>query len=83
MTSATATEVKARFGAFMEKARHEPVVVEKTHRRYVVIVNADEYDRLRAMEDAHWAALACEAERSGFIGTNAAVAMLRTAAMPD
>ncbi|MBM3493513.1 MAG: type II toxin-antitoxin system Phd/YefM family antitoxin [Armatimonadetes bacterium] len=79
MTSVTATEAKARFGEYMEKARHEPVVVNKTGRRYVVMISAEEHDRLQALEDAYWAARAAEAERGGFIGADAAAGMLRRA----
>ena len=52
----------------MEKARHEPVAVEKTGRKYVVMINYEEFERLRALEDWHWAMAAAGAEKSGFIG---------------
>ena len=66
--TATATEVKNRFGEFMEKARDEPVTVKKTGRDYVVIVNKDEFERLQRFEDSYWAALADEAAKGGFLG---------------
>ena len=65
--NATATEVKNRFGEFMDKAQKEPVTVEKTGRRYAVLIGYDEYERLRALEDAIWGERAREAEKSGFI----------------
>jgi len=73
---ASATEVKNRFGEFMEKARHEPVMVEKTGRKYVVIMNHEEFERLRALEDQHWAAAAAAAEKSGFIGQEETMKLL-------
>ena len=65
---ATATDVKNRFGEYMDKAQQEPVTVEKTGRRYAVLLGFDEYQRLIALEDAYWAAAAAQAERSGFVG---------------
>ena len=73
---ASATEVKNRFGEFMEKARHEPVMVEKTGRKYVVMVNHEEFERLQALEDQHWAMAAAEAEKSGFIGQEETMKLL-------
>ena len=54
----SATEVKIRFGEFMDKAQREPVTVEKTGRSYAVLLGYDEYQRLLALEDALWAAKA-------------------------
>lgn len=74
---ATATDVKNRFGEFMERAQHEPVTVEKTGRSYAVLMSHQEYERLRALEDAYWAALAAQAEQSGYVGSDAAMALLK------
>ena len=65
MTRATATEVKNRFGEFMEKARREPVKVQKSGRDYVVILDNDEYERLEAESDRYWGELAKAAQKSG------------------
>jgi prevent-host-death family protein len=83
MTSVTATEAKARFGEYMEMARHEPVVVSKTGRRYIVMISAEEHDRLRMLDDAYWAARAAEAEAGGYVGAEAAAGMLRRATERD
>lgn len=74
--NATATEVKNRFGEFMDRAQREPVTVEKTGRSYAVLIGFDEYQRLLALEDAHWGHRAIEAERSGFIGSDEAQKLL-------
>jgi len=79
VTRVSATEAKARFGEYMERARHEPVVVERTGRPYVVLISVEEHERLQAHEDAYWAARAAEAEREGYLGAEAASAMLRRA----
>ena len=73
---ATATEVKNRFGEYLEKARHQPVTVEKTGRKYVVMVSHEEYERLQAIEDQQWAMAAEEAQKSGYIGTEEAMRLL-------
>ncbi len=73
---ATATEVKNRFGEFMEKARHEPITVEKTGRKYVVMLSHEEFERLQAIEDHHWAMAAAEAQKSGYIGTEETMKLL-------
>ena len=65
---ATATEVKNWFGEFMDRAQHEPITVEKTGRRYAVLISYEEYQRLLALEDAHWGERAKEAEKSGYVG---------------
>jgi prevent-host-death family protein len=78
MTNATATEVKNRFGEFMDKAQREPVTVEKTGRSYAVLIGFDEYQRLIALEDAYWAAKAVKAEASGYVGTDEAMRLLES-----
>ncbi len=73
---ANATEVKTRFGEFMDKAQKEPVTVEKTGRSYAVLIGYDEYQRLVALEDAYWGARAREAEKSGYVGTEESMRIL-------
>ena len=74
--NATATEVKNRFGEFMDKAQKEPVEVEKTGRKYAVLLSYEEYERLRALEDAYWGARAKQAEAGGFVGTEESMKLL-------
>lgn len=74
--TATATEVKNRFGEFMDRAQHEPVTVEKTGRSYAVLVSHEEFQRLQAAEDALWALRAQIAEKSGYVGSDAAMKLL-------
>lgn len=76
---ATATEVKNRFGEFMEKARHAPVTVEKTGRKYVVMISHEEFERLQAIEDQQWALAAEQAEKSGFLGPEESMKILMQA----
>jgi len=76
---ASATEVKNRFGEFMEKARHEPITVEKTGRKYVVMLSHEEFERLQAIEDRPWALAAEEAEKSGYLGPEESLKLLMQA----
>jgi len=73
---ATVAEFESRFEEFMEKARQEPVIIEKNGRGYVVLVSVDEFERLQAIDDFVWATRAQEAEESGFIGSDKAMALL-------
>ena len=66
MKTITATEAKNKLGAVMDSALVEPVMIEKSGRKSVVIMAATEYERLTAMEDAYWSARALRAEAGGF-----------------
>jgi antitoxin Phd len=65
MTTMTATEVKKRFGELGDQVRSGPIRVTKSGRDAMVIVSADEYDRLTEMEDRLWGERALEVVRSG------------------
>ncbi len=66
MRTITATEAKNRLGAIMDSALSEPVMIEKSGRKSVVILAVSEYERLTALEDAYWAIRALKAEAAGF-----------------
>ena len=66
MKTITASEAKNRFGAVLDSALVEPVMVEESGRNSVVIMAATEYERLIKMEDAYWAARTVQAEAGGF-----------------
>lgn len=46
-TRVTASEFQQAFGALSDKARHEPVVITKHGRDSLVIMSADEWERLK------------------------------------
>jgi prevent-host-death family protein len=46
-TRVTATEFQQAFGALSDKARHEPVIITKHGRDSLVIVAAEEWERLK------------------------------------
>ena len=73
---ATATEVKNKFGKYSDIARKEPVFVEKTGRKSIVLIAFEEYERLVQMEDAYWAEKAERAEADGYVGPEESMAFM-------
>ncbi len=76
MKTATATDVKNRFGEYLEQARSEPIEVRKTGRPVAVLIAWDEYERLRALDDAWWAEQARRAEHKGYAGAAAVMKLI-------
>jgi prevent-host-death family protein len=76
MSTVAATELKNKLGQVIEQARREPVFVKSHGRNTVVIVDHEEFARLRRMEDAYWAAKADEAAKSGFLSPEDTLARL-------
>src|SRR5438132_6875149 len=52
MVKATATDVRNNFGEFVERARRTPIVLQRNGRDTVVMLDAEEYKRLLALEEA-------------------------------
>ena len=73
---ATATELKNQFGKFSDIARNEPVIVEKTGRKTIVLISFEEYERLTQIEDTYWAEKASKAEADGYVGPEEAMAFM-------
>lgn len=46
-TRATASEFQQAFGALSDRARHEPVVITKHGRDSLVVISAEEWERLK------------------------------------
>lgn len=66
MKSASATEIKKHFGAFLDRSRSEPVAIQRTGRPVAVLLSWEEYERLMALEDAYWGQQAAAAEEEGY-----------------
>jgi prevent-host-death family protein len=77
MKTATATDVKNKFGEYLEYARTEAVEVRKTGRPVAVLLSWEEYERLSALDDAWWAEQARNAERKGYVGPGAALKVIK------
>jgi prevent-host-death family protein len=54
MKTVTATEIKNRFGSYLELAREEPIAVQRPGRPAVVVLSVKEYERLTWLEDQYW-----------------------------
>lgn len=67
MLTVAATDVKNRFGQIIDQARKEPVMVQSHGRDSVVILDHEEFARLRRLEDSYWGVRAMEAAKSGFL----------------
>ena len=74
MRTIPASEMKQRFGACIEAAQAEPILVERSGRPSVVVVSVAEYRRLQRIEDAHWGALAQRASEEGLLSDEEAAA---------
>jgi prevent-host-death family protein len=61
-----ATEFKNRLGQYIDAARTNPVVVEKTGRKTAVLISIEEFERLTKTEDEFWAQKALAAEKEGY-----------------
>ena len=67
MVTITSKEAKNKFGLLMDTAQREPVTVTKHSRPNVVIISAERYEELEALEDKAWTAKAQEAEKNGYM----------------
>jgi antitoxin Phd len=73
----TATDMKNRFGEFLMQAQREPITIQKSGQTVAVLLSAEEYDRLRQMEDAVWAARADKAMANGLASDEDVAGVLR------
>jgi prevent-host-death family protein len=76
MTTMTAKDAQNKFGQMLDAAQKEPVTITKYDRKIVVVVPAERYEELEAMEDAIWAARANQAGENGFMSNEESEAFL-------
>lgn len=50
MTKMSANSAKARFGELLDRARREPVTIEKHGRAVAVVLSTEDYDELEALK---------------------------------
>ncbi len=53
MTKMSANSAKARFGELLDKARREPVTIEKHGRAVAVVLSTEDYNELEALKLSH------------------------------
>ncbi len=78
MKTMTATEFKAKTSEALESAQSEPVSISKNGRPVAVLIRQSDYERLVALENKYWLARVEQAEKSGFIGTDATTEFLKS-----
>ena len=76
MKTVNATDVKNHFGEYLDAARQEPLAVSRNGRNVAVLLSAEEYERLSALDDAWWAAQAKASEASGYLGPEKSMELL-------
>lgn len=72
----TASEVKSRFGEYLEQAIIEPIHISKTNRKVAVLISEREYERLKHLEDAYMAMQAQHAASEGYVSQQDIVLLL-------
>jgi antitoxin Phd len=77
MQRISATNLKNHLGQYLEAAIKEPVIVEKSGRPTSVVISYEEFQRLLEIEDRLWVIRALKAEKSGYLGVEESVALLR------
>lgn len=78
MRTIPASEMKQRFGACIEAAQAEPILVERSGRPSVVVVSVAEYQRLQRIEENSWGVLAQQAKEDGLLSDEETAAWLKT-----
>lgn len=77
MRTIPASEMKQRFGACIEAAQAEPILIERSGRPSVVVMSVAEYQRLQRIEAVHWGALAQQASEEGLLSDEESAAWLK------
>lgn len=68
MKTATATEIKTKFGQYLDYAQKEPVTIEKSGRDVAVMISMEEYQRFQQLEEMALTIKVREAIAGGFAG---------------
>lgn len=77
MRTASSTEVKSRFGEYIDAAAAGPVLIRKSGRPVAVMLSVAEYERLSALEDRLLGELARQALAEESVPHEEAVRLLR------
>ncbi len=52
MKAISATDAKQRFAALLDAAQREPVIIRRQNRDVAVVMSAEEYERIRQINNA-------------------------------
>ncbi len=69
MKTFAATEAKQRFGAVIDAAQREPVVIQRQNRDVAIVLSPEDYERIRKFNtfelDKAWDELSRQAQANG------------------
>ena len=65
MREANASDVKNRFGEYLDLARDEAVRIQRSGKPAAIMISPEEYEHFQALEDAYWGAQAAAAVELG------------------
>jgi len=65
MKTVTASEMKNKLASVFEKASSCPVHISRRGTEGYVLLSANEYERLDALEDMYWSSVAKKARQNG------------------
>jgi prevent-host-death family protein len=77
MKTMNAREAEINFGRLLDTAIHEPVSVTQNGREVAVVLSSKDFERLSALEDAWWVALAERNEEEGYLSAEESEAFHR------
>jgi antitoxin Phd len=77
MRTMAAKAAKDGFGDLLDSAQREPVTIARNGRPVAIVLSVGEFERLKALEDAWWAAKADAAAKEGFLGRGKSDRLLR------
>lgn len=78
MKTMNAREAEINFGRLLDTAILEPVSVTREGREVAVVLSSKDFERLSALEDAWWAALAERNEEEGYLSAEESEAFLKS-----
>src|SRR5215203_2929849 len=73
----TARDAKTNFGQLLDTAIREPVSITRNGRQVAVVLSAQDFERLEALQDAWWVRLAERNEEEGYLGVEESEAFHR------
>jgi len=79
MTTVNASDIEKTMAHYLDEVLDEPILIEKIHTPFAVLLSYNEYERLKSFEDAYWAEKALKAESDGYIGQEESLKFIQVA----
>ncbi len=68
MIEINSSEIKTKFGKYLEESKIAPIIIKKSGRKVAVLTSYEEYEKLKSIEDYYWGEIAKNAEKEGYVG---------------